>query len=445
MTAGARPGRVVVGPTEVAGIANGLVEGFTRLGLAAEMLLESDHPYGYAGRLCNVPLARWWRRAGTWARRLPMSRAPLKFAAAALHLILAWPVFAYALWRYQSFVFVYGRSFTNTAFELWVLRRLRRPVVVFFVGSDARPPYVNGALRGDSPRRLLRDTRRTQRRVRRFERGGATCINAPGTAHFHRDSVINWFAIGFPRSIAAAPPADGDPASLRTGVVQALHSPSHPHVKGTGEIVAAVERLRARGVPIELRTITASSNAEVLDALRECDLVVDQLYSDTPMAGLATEAAQLGRPTLVGGYFAAEMPESLGGQPAPPTRFVVPEAFETTLEALVRDANARTALGHAAREFVLSHWDCGQVAQRVLRLLQGERPQTWCYDPSRVSYLAGCGLTAEAARERVRTLLAYGGPSALHLSDKPALEAAFIAWARQPVPAGRRVREGAAP
>jgi len=422
--------RVFVGPTEVAGIVQGLVSGFVRLGIDAQAVLESEHPFGYGSRARGPMLLRAWLRSGTRARRLPWRRPLAKGSAALLHFALAWPVLAWAVARFDAFVFTYGRSITNTALELWLLRRLGRPVVVLFVGSDSRPPYINGALQGENVARLARDTRRTQRRVRRFERGGACCVNAPATAHFHQAPVVNWFAIGFPRDVPGA--AGVRPARCSEPALRVVHSPSNPRVKGTARIQAAVEAVRARGVAIELVMLSGLDNTAVLAALGDADLVLDQLYSDTPMAGLATEAAQLGRPALVGGHFAAGMPAALMGATVPPSCFVEPAQFERALETLARDRAALAALGAAARRFVVEEWDCRQVAARVLRLLQGERPPQWLFDPRAVRYLEGCGLDAAAARERVRRLLAYGGRAALELADKPQLESAFVAWAREP-------------
>lgn len=422
--------RVFVGPTEVAGIVQGLVGGFRRLGIEAEPVLESEHPFGYGSRARGPALLRAWSRCGTRARRLPWRRPLAKGIAALAHFALAWPVLAWALARFDAFVFTYGRSITNTALELWLLRRFGRPVVVLFVGSDSRPPYINGAMPGESAAQMARTTRRTRRRVQRFERGGACCVNAPATAHFHQAPVVNWFAVGFPREL---PPTDVPPAAADPQyVLRVVHSPSNARVKGTALIEAAVAAVCARGVAIELVTLSGLDNRAVLAALGAADLVLDQLYSDTPMAGLATEAAQLGRPSLVGGYFAAGMPEALLGAPLPPSRFVVPERFEQALEALARDRDALHALGAAAQRFVADQWSCERVAARIVRLLQGERPRQWLFDPRQVRYLEGCGLDATAARERVRRLLAHGGRAALALADKPQLEAAFVAWAQEP-------------
>ena len=81
-----------------------------------------------------------------------------------------------------------------------------------------------------------------------------------------------------------------------------LHAPSNPNFKGTEEIRNTIKCLKNENIDFEYIEITNASNEKVLAELKACDLVIDQLYSDTPMATLAAEAAYCGKPTIVGGY-----------------------------------------------------------------------------------------------------------------------------------------------
>jgi hypothetical protein len=446
LPAGWAPRRLLIGPVEVAGVGQGLQRGLAEIGIASELVLECRHPFGYAASEATSAWVRAWNWAGTRARAIAPGNLWLKAPLYALHLVLGWAVLLWALVRFDTFVFLYGKTLTNTLLELWILRALRRPVVVIFLGSDARPAYVNGVWPGADVAELGRMARRQKCRLRRLERWSTACVNAPGTAHFHERAVVNWFALGLARSVAPLAPTVADGAATTAGprcdaadvpaspTVRIVHSPSHPVLKGTAVIQAAVERLQHRGFDVEFESISGLTNEQVLAALRRCDLVVDQLYSDTPMAGLATEAALLGKPVLVGGYLAREMPEALGDLPVPPTRFVAPEDFERALEELVASPPARAALGAAAAQFVRTEWSASAVAARLLRILRGDVPPSWWLDPATVTYLAGCGLAEDAGRERVRRLIRHAGLGALQLADKPGLEAAYAAWVGTPAP-----------
>ncbi len=419
--------RVFVGPLEVAGIGAGFVEGLRAQGASADLVCAYTHRFAYGTQAVPSRLVQWWTHWGTRRAALPTTRPLAKTLAFAMQQLLGWAVLAWASRRYDAFVFLYGETITNTGLELKLLRWLGKCTVVVFVGSDARPPFIDGgwfpADRPADPDAVRRATARQQRRLTRLERQASLCVNALATAHFHRRRFVDWFALGIPRAAQpASPPPNG--ATLRV-----LHSPSHPVLKGTARIRSAVEALRAKGVAIELMTIEGRPNAEVMQALRDCDLAIDQLYSDTPMAAFATEAASVGRPVLVGGYNAGRVAADASGLPMPPTRFVQPDTLETALVALAADRAERERLGAAAQAFVAGHWSPSAVGGRLLRLLSGDIPQAWWLEPSQVTHLHGCGLAEDMARARVRALLDRFGPGALQLDDKPALREAFVAFA----------------
>ncbi|WP_341890090.1 hypothetical protein [Variovorax sp. YR752] len=420
--------RVFVGPLEVAGIGAGFVEGLRANGASADLVCAYAHRFAYSAQAVPARIVRWWAHWGTRRAALPASRPVAKGFAFGLQQLIGWAVLAWAVRRYDAFVFLYGETITNTGLELNLLRWLGKRTVVVFVGSDARPPYIDGGwFPADRPFDLdavRLAAARQQRKVTRLERQASLCVNALATAHFHRRRFVDWFALGIPRAAQAAAPAPNG-TTLR-----ALHSPSHPVLKGTARIRAVVEALRAKGVAIELVTIEGRPNAEVMQALRDCDLAIDQLYSDTPMAAFATEAASVGRAVLIGGYNAGRVAADASGLPMPPTRFVHPDSLETALEALAADRAERERLGAQAHAFVAGHWSPAAVGARLLCLLRDDIPPVWWREPAQVTHLHGCGLAEDAARDRVRSLIDRFGAGALQLDDKPALREAFIAFAK---------------
>jgi len=417
--------RVFIGPSEISGIGHNLVVGLRHCGAAADLVCDQRHPFMYSAAAGHGWPVVAWQALGRWRAecRASLTRA----VAAVLHGALGWLVLAWALRHFDAFVFLYGKTITNTALELRILRALGRRSVVFFVGSDARPAYIDGSrYERDRPfaaARAVAAAARQRRWIRSLERHAGRIVSARTTAHFLTQPFVNWFALGIARPAQfCAPPA-------AHGVVRVLHSPSHPVLKGTAEVRAAIERLRARGVPVELHTIEGRPNAEVMQALRDCDLVVDQLYSDTPMAAFATEAASLGRPVIVCGCAAEQALAQVGPLPLPPTVYVRPEAFEATLEGLVLDEDRRHALGRACADFVALHWSPPTVGARLLRLLHGDvAPEWWCH-PGELNHVVGCGLPESVAREHVAAVIRHGGTAALQVSDKPGLERAFVEFA----------------
>jgi hypothetical protein len=167
----------------------------------------------------------------------------------------------------------------------------------------------------------------------------------------------------------------------------------------------------------------------VLAELQHCDLVVDQLYSDTPMAGLAVEAAFFGKPSLVGGYGLNNLEELLPPAWCPPTFTCHPHDLEATLERLLMQPDLLRRVGAQARDFVANRWRSILVAKRYLRLIQRNVPSDWWFDPAQLRYLHGCGLPESQIIQSVAAILRADGLQGLQLSSRPDLEQAYLEFA----------------
>jgi hypothetical protein len=416
--------RVFIGPTEIAGLAVGWAKGLRAIGVDADLVCIEPHPFEYSNEPLPGSALSLWSRVVRWRSALKERQYFPRVIGFALQPVVRWWAFVWSLSRYDAFVFIAGRTITDTSLELTLLRLARRRVVVVFVGSDARPPYIDGSRfpldLPFEPVAAARQAKAQRRKIARLERGAHACINAPATAHFHKHPFVNWFALGIPKD--AAPAVTSPPGSP----LQVLHSPSHPTLKGTATICAVVDRLKARGLPISMTVIERQPNNEVIQAILACDLLVDQLYSDTPMAGFAAEGASQGRAVLVAGYRSSGITNDLRDLPVPPTLFVSPEDFESTLERLVCNPALLKHLGSHAHAFMKEQWSPVAVAQRLLRIIRGDIPADWWFDPAKVDYVYGCGLSEVAARDHVRSLIEICGVSALQVDDKPELRKAFI-------------------
>lgn len=422
--------KIFVGPIEVAGIAQGLVKGFSELGVPAELVLSFPHSFRYErGRRSWI--ADIWQRIGLARANTPTHRLLIKGFWVLGHHVWGWLVLASSLPKFDAYIFLFGSTITNSRLELWLLKLLRKRLIFVYVGSDARPPFINGvwfpAGGAEEPdtAKARAMARQFKRKLRLHERYADFLVNSPSTAQYHERKFINWFVMGIPK-VPPGGPSVLDAASLSCdGRLRILHSPSNPAVKGSVAIVETVERLRARGHAIELVKIEGVSNQVVLHELARCDFVIDQLYSDTPMAAFATEAAHFGKPAVVGGYFAEEIADALRPECIPPSLFVTPETLEAAVERLVVDRDFRETLGRRAREHVKTRWSASQVAGRYLELIHGRAEAAWWCDPQDVLYVRGCGMSQAHAARTVRAMIERYGVGALQVSDKPRLEQAF--------------------
>lgn len=451
MSAGDKP-RVFLGFHDIALYQSKLKEGLEKFGCRVTRIAwrddlkfgDDDSRRAWPFRLLR--LARRWSEEA-WGRvdRTPKTalfRLAAHVSAArmagALKKILQWASLAWTVARHDVIVLSYNGSFVEwddhtmcpvnrRCCDLRFIKACGRKLVFTFHGSDSRPPYLDGYVMRNTkrlqPSGLAALTLSRRRLVREIERYADALVSVPAQTCFHTRPVILHEYLGRPFSEDAV----ADEALPGNAKPVVLHAPSNVHAKGTEVLRAAVERLRMRGVDFEYTEVIRRPHDELVDAFRRADVVVDQAYSDRFVTGIATEAMYFGKPVVIGGYYADYSRTDYAGKvPPPPVIFCRPEDIETELERLLRDTERRAALGRAGREYVAECFDPLAVARRWLALMKGELPESAFYDPRRLTYPFGCGLSREELRESVRSLLAAGGKEALCLSDKPALETAVL-------------------
>ena len=421
--------KVLIAPVETAGFVANLVQGLRQLGVDAESYVSERHSFSYGDEEeKKSPTVRLWRYLGTLFQRKPPLPFLVRAALLAAQSVVAWFVLLRSIRLFDAYIFVAGKTFTNTRLELRLLRFLGKRIIFVSLGSDSRPPYMSGGYcAGMAPDkaapRVVRASRKVSKAVQFQERYAHYMVNAPGTGQFHRKKFVNWFSMGVPVAEAEEQSTEGGTQESRP--VRILHSPSKPLLKGSNEIRAVIASLRERGYAIEFIELKGVPNAKVREELARCDFVIDQLYSDTPMAFFATEAAHYGKPAVVGGYFSACVNQYVHSDDIPPSAYVLPEQLEETVARLIDDKLYREALGRAARRFVRERWRSAAVAKRYLALLNDDVPDSWWCSPSDISYLGGLGVSDKELRAMVRYIVDHYGWGALQLQGKAALKERF--------------------
>jgi hypothetical protein len=188
-----------------------------------------------------------------------------------------------------------------------------------------------------------------------------------------------------------------------------------------------MKNLQAKGYPIDYIELIAKPNVEVLKELACCDFVVDQLNGDGPISGFGTEAAFFGKPAINGTH-TTDAWEIYADDQIPLVHHCHNDAIESAIEELIIDEKLRVELGKRAQQFVRSRWTPKKVAERYMRLIQGDIPDDWMYDPRNLRYVHGYG-PENQIRQAVRAVIEMGGKEALRLSDKPELEQRFVEFA----------------
>jgi hypothetical protein len=412
----------LLGIREIAGYQSRLSKGLRELGHSVTFIEIGSNP-------CNYP-AEPGGRFSTWCNRLCSSLFNRRNDGI-IHKIwwkvvtelLKPVVLVWSLWRHDHYLFVFGESFLPKNIDVPLLRALGRKVGFVFLGSDSRPPYLDygGVIDKNGNRRSLKSllalTRKTRKRVQRIDRWADFSIDNPASGHFHASPTFNWYQIGFPVDrVLGVPRSHGD----SDGII-ALHAPSHTGFKGTKKIQEAAGVLKGELPGFRMEQITDKANADVFKALYDCDFVVDQLYSDTPCAGFAIEAASTGRPAIVAGYGWSEAWLRVAGLGEFPSAVCHPGELLPMMRKMATDSGFREKVGAAAIRRA-EQWRYNRVAERILRLFQGEGALDWVFTAQQVpSFYSGGGLEDSMVARVVYDLVCCHGWSSLQLDHCPQL------------------------
>ena len=138
-----------------------------------------------------------------------------------------------------------------------------------------------------------------------------------------------------------------------------VHAPTNREIKGTRHVVAAVERLRQEGFPVQLRIYEGLPQAELRRLCVEADVVVDQLFMGwVGMFGL--EMMALGKPVVA--YIRPSLQGMLEGMPVV---HADPLSLAATLRALLLDPERRASLSTRGPAYVRERHDPDAICKRL--------------------------------------------------------------------------------
>lgn len=424
--------RIFLGTVEVAGYYTNLAQGLRAVGVSCVKIELTPHQFQYGDADRSLPIVVRGVRRLAWIRtNAAFSKRSLKGVLCSIaEQFLRFTVLLWAIPSFDVFIFAFSSNIVGARLGYWdlrLLKRLGKRVICVGHGSASRPAYIDGAIINHLKEQelLLKICERARKQkeiVTRIERIANAVIDSPACGHFYARPYISWFSIGVP-CIETSTSDRG--AFRKSEKIRILHSPSDRISKGSAQIHAAISRLKSKGHELEFVEVYNKPHHQVLDEIKNSNFVIDQLYSDTPMASFAAEAASFGIPVVVGGYlkqygeFSALLKQT-------PSYYCSPNELEGAVEKMIVDSDLRSGLGKKARAFVAEQWSSSAVAKRFLRVINGDIPAEWWCDPGAVRYVHGYGLDEANVKRMVKDLVARYGLRALQLDDKPPLRDRFL-------------------
>jgi len=144
---------------------------------------------------------------------------------------------------------------------------------------------------------------------------------------------------------------------LRKKTPVIVHAPSHQGIKGTEEIVNALNSLKQKGISFEYKQVEGMCNEDARKLYESADIIIDQLKMGW-FGTLTVEAMALGKPVIC--YLREDLLQS-------PDEFPIvnatPQNIEPILENLIIDSDLRNRIAYRGREFAEEHHCCVKAAQ----------------------------------------------------------------------------------
>ena len=135
------------------------------------------------------------------------------------------------------------------------------------------------------------------------------------------------------------------------GPVRVIHAPTWREIKGTAQIITAIEDLKKEGEPVELVLIENIPHDQVRQLYENCDILVDQLFAGW-YGGLAVELMSLGKPVMA--YIRQDdlkfIPDDM--RQDLPIISVDENSLKSELRKLIRNRDQMRKIGNASRLFI---------------------------------------------------------------------------------------------
>lgn len=396
-----------MGVQEIAGMMERLNNAFHDMGIESDFYCIPEYAFDLKKR--DMPILRRFRIHTKKKKYATEERVKAWWSFLQMWDILS--VFVYALFRYDSFIYIYGNGifFHNRYLrkieevEFFILKMFRKKMVMWLCGSDSRPPYCDGANHFDDIEKVYSVTREKAAKIKMLEKY-MTLIDYSPSSHFHTKPYLMFNCIGIPiddKERVHITKADEEK-------VRILHAPSDQKGKGTAVVRNILKEIQEEGYVFEYVEVSGLPHSVVLEKMAKSDIVIDQVYCDTPMAGFATEASINGIPVVVSGYY-ADVYKKVLPQPIAPTVYCKPEELKEKIIYLIEHKEERKRIGEEEREYVERNCLSDIVADKLRKILDGQYSQEWIMNPAENDYIWGYGKSKETlAKDVIRLIDTYG-------------------------------------
>ncbi|MFN4083083.1 MAG: hypothetical protein ACK4K9_05570 [Bacteroidia bacterium] len=413
---------VFIGPAEIAGFYTNLNKGLLELGYNSNYLGIDYYSKKYQIHKNEIFFIKFYKRVKNFIIQRNLKGQKI-FYLNYLIKVLYILIFLTLIFKANILIFGFNSSLFPKKWDFPIWKFFKKKLIVCcFHGAEIRPPFLDGVNNlknnnfiSSNEIKILINSKIKE--IRKAEKYASVIVAAPTNCHYLTRPFINIFQIGL--AVDASRILSNEYFNQRKDDnLVFVHAPSSMMTKGTEIIREAINELK-KTYKIDYIELTGLNVKQVYEKIIIADLVIDQVYSDTPMAGLATEASALGVPTLVAGYELSNIISNfIPNFLCPPTLICKPYEIKDKLEYLINNQNVLKQVGIKCEDFVKTKWCYLEVANRFTKLFTENIPNEWYLNPQRIEYVSGAGLSKLKRDKIVYDFINKYGEKALGLNDK---------------------------
>ncbi|MBP7139890.1 MAG: hypothetical protein KBA47_03035 [Caldisericia bacterium] len=418
--------KIFIGTKEIAGYGSRLKYGFKQLGISCDFYDFEKTSFSY-GLNDNDKIKYIEKIKNIIYNIYPYTKGINKVISNIKYYYYLISFFIYSLFHYNIFIFLNSSGFLNLKkFDYFILKLFRKFLIFVSLGSDTRPPYMNGSVLNKikfSVSRCYTITKRKYNDIKIIEKFSDVIINYHPHAQFLTKPFVSGMYIGMPSPKAddykdiesinddnVLNKARSDPRKIKI-----LHAPSDPISKGTFIIDDIINRLKDEGYDILYVKLQNMPNSEVISHIRTSDFIINQVYSDSPFSMLSVEAALYKKPSVTSGYYVDYIEKDLDSNLIPATIFVHPDKLYDVCKKLCDSKKLCEENGEKSYNFVKENYTPEIVAKKFLKLIDKNYSSDLFKDPKKIDYFYGYGLPEEKLKEFLRLYIDNYGEKALFL------------------------------
>jgi ABC-type cobalt transport system substrate-binding protein len=253
--------------------------------------------------------------------------------------------------------------------EKKLIRKLYKPSVIEWVGSDIRNPeklfavnpYYNKAFKnGYEYAHYESESQSFSNQQKFFEYGSVPLVNPEMDIYLEKRLFPKRYYIAHKLFLDEFIPQYPDVTNQRPLI---LHSPTAQFAKGSNFILPIIEELK-KEYDFDFRLLQNMPREEVLSLMRQCDIFIDQVIIG--MHGLASsEAMAFGKPVLC--YLMPEIFKNGFSGNCPIVNASV-DTLRAELINLITDPQLRYKTGVASRQYAEENFDAVENAKGLVSI-----------------------------------------------------------------------------